>query len=109
MKLTTVLLTFSLASLSLTLPLSLGRRDGIEVVSPLIVVSTSILPVGDRECKTWRVIFNATTNTFAPECRVWISDDDNSTADNQVLELQTVRLAQEGKACEAWHVEVHDG
>ncbi|TKA82928.1 hypothetical protein B0A55_01326 [Friedmanniomyces simplex] len=85
------------------------RRDDTDTSVPITVVSTEILPAGKRECRTWRVTEDAATGVFSPSCRKWVADADGSTTDNQVLELRSVKLVEEGKVCNAWHVEAHDG
>ncbi|KAK3115621.1 hypothetical protein LTR53_004828 [Teratosphaeriaceae sp. CCFEE 6253] len=97
------------SALGLTAALSPEPRDDSKTVIPVNVVSSDPLPVGNAECAVWGIDHNRTAHTFAPVCHKWQADTDASTADHQILHLETVKLAQKGKTCASWHVEVHDG
>ncbi|KAK3115986.1 hypothetical protein LTR53_004100 [Teratosphaeriaceae sp. CCFEE 6253] len=97
------------SALGLTAALSPEPRDDSKTVIPVTVVSSDPLPVGNAECAVWGIDHNRTAHTFAPVCHKWQADTDASTSDHQILHLETVKLAQKGKTCASWHVEVHDG
>ncbi|KAK5686337.1 hypothetical protein LTS10_002454 [Elasticomyces elasticus] len=121
MKLT-LALTSALATISFAAPTAtVGPRAAIltsapSVVSrtagdaaiPVDVVSTRLITDGDgKECLIWHVKQDA--NVFSPECKEWGPDDDASTTDGQMLELRSVKLADQTKTCAGWYVELHDG
>ncbi|KAK4891944.1 Dinucleoside triphosphate hydrolase [Elasticomyces elasticus] len=83
-------------------------RTAGDAAIPVDVVSTRLITDGDgKECLIWHV--KQVANVFSPECKEWGPDDDASTTDGQMLELRSVKLADQTKTCAGWYVELHDG
>ncbi|KAK5695738.1 hypothetical protein LTR17_024422 [Elasticomyces elasticus] len=87
---------------------SVVPRTAGDAAIPVDVVSTRLITDGDgKECLIWHV--KQEKNVFSPECKKWGPDDDASTTDGQMLELRSVKLADQTKTCAGWYVELHDG
>ncbi|KAK3641773.1 hypothetical protein LTR56_011100 [Elasticomyces elasticus] len=96
------------ATILTSAPAVISRTAGDSAI-PVDVVSTRLITDGDgKECLIWHVKQDE-KNVFSPECKEWGPDDDASTTDGQMLELRSVKLADQSKTCEGWYVELHDG
>ncbi|KAK5740218.1 hypothetical protein LTR17_004719 [Elasticomyces elasticus] len=95
------------ATIPTSAPSVVSRTAG-DAAIPVNVVSTHLITDGDgKECLIWHVKQDA--NVFSPECKEWGPDPDASTKDGQMLELRSVKLADQTKTCAGWYVELHDG
>ncbi|KAK5699708.1 hypothetical protein LTR97_005839 [Elasticomyces elasticus] len=84
-------------------------RTAGDAAIPVDVVSTQLITDGDgKECLIWHVKADE-NNVFSPVCKEWGPDPDASTKDGQMLELRSVKLADQTKTCAGWYVELHDG
>ncbi|KAK4967705.1 hypothetical protein LTR42_010030 [Elasticomyces elasticus] len=84
-------------------------RTAGDAVIPVDVVSTQLITDGNgKECLVWHVKADE-NNVFSPVCKEWGPDPDASTKDGQMLELRSVKLADQTKTCAGWYVELHDG